>query len=217
MLWHKAQGAGGLRGFGSLPVIIGATSTVASAGGTLTSVSAEVGDWFFVLNGINGGSVNSAPPALISGYTNIVASNGSSTRPVRLQYRVATSSGTETVTTNDYGLIVVVRNANTVGQAAVIDSNDSSSTVPLPNLAGLSVTNSLILGGPYFPGSLTSNDLVSVTAPYEIKTAAFKGGGNLNAYVAVVNNVNSSVSNASFVSDAFLVSVSWAVELIGQQ
>lgn len=214
MLWHKVQGAGGVGG--GLPVeIIGATSAIISTGSSLTSVSADVGDWFFVVDGVNGGTSATSPPALISGYTNIVASDGSSYRPVRAQYKVATSAGTETVTVNSYGFMIVVRNVSSVGQSGVIDSNTIGNPVALPNLTGLNTSNSLILAGPYFPGSADSNDLSSATSPYALELSAHAGGGNVNAYVSVVNNTNSSITGASISSSASLYNVSWAVELIG--
>lgn len=193
--------------------IIGAKSTTIAQGATLTSVAHEPGDYIIFMNGNNGGTSIVAPPPLASGYTDIVSTPA--LRSVRVQYKVAATSGTETVTSDDYGLLIIVRYAAGIGQSGTIALTTTSSIVTLPSLSGLNVSNSLVLAGTYFPGTSTSNDLTSVTSPFVLKTSVANNSSTLFSYAAIENNAEAAYSGKTATSGAFIYNVTWAVEILG--
>lgn len=194
--------------------IVGAKSTVAAQGATLTSVAHEPGDYIIFMNGKSGGFSLVPPPDLTAGYTNITAS-GNAYRASRVQYKIANTFGSEIVTSDDYGILIVVRNVTSIGQSASAAPNATGSIVPIQNLSGLNTTNSLILAGSYWPGNSTANDISSVTSPFSLGPAITNSGGTLYSYVGLLNNTSSSLTSKTMTFGAAIYLTSWVVELIG--
>lgn len=193
-------------------IIIGATVSITS-GGTLASVTHEPGDFIIFINGNYKGAFTGGPPLLTSGYTNILTSS-SSYRSVRLQYKVASTSGTTSVAVADYGTLIVVRGAVSIGEKGVIWSNSIGNPVLIPSLSGLNTTNSLVIASNWFPGN-TSYDISSVTSPFVVKTATLGSSTILNSYVAIDNNTLSSYTNKYILMDTSVYLNSLALEIIG--
>lgn len=199
----------------SLPVeIIGAKSTTAAQGTSLSSVAHEPGDYIIFMNGNNGGSSTVPPPALTAGYTDIT-DTGTTFRAVRVQYKIATTFGIETVTSDDYGVLIVVKNAVSIGQFNSSPSNTFGSVVPIPALSDLNTTNSLILAGSYWPGSTTTNDISSVTSPFTLGPAVANSGDTLYSYVRILSNASSSLTSKTMTISNTIYLSSWAVEILG--
>lgn len=194
--------------------IIGAKSTTLFAqGATLTSVAHEPDDYIIFINGSNGGTVSIAAPPLASGYTDIVSTPA--LRSLRVQYKIATTSGTETVTCDDYGLLIVVRYAEGIGQSGTVAQVAPTTVHPLPSLSGLNTFNSLVLAGSYWPGTSTANDFSAVTAPFTLKTSLANNSNTPFSYAAIENNSDVSYSGKTLTSDINLRPVTWAVEILG--
>lgn len=200
---------------GVVPVRVeGATSAVGT-NVTLTTPSAAVGDWLVVINAGRARFSFSdiAPPSLLSGYTNIGAS-GNAQRPLRVQYKEVTSAGTENITVAYYGLAILISGADSVGQVGINTSDSGATTYTLATLTGLGTTNSLILGGSYFPGTTTSNDISSASL-HNVEAAVHEGGPSLNAFVSIEDNTNSSISGATVTQGASITQTNWHIEIKG--
>jgi len=196
------------------PDIIGAKSTTLAQGASLTSVSHEPGDYIIFVNGNDGGFSQVSPPPLTSGYTNLVQSPVWF-RTFRVQYKVATTSGTETVVSDDFGLLIIVRNAMSVGQSAYLQPFAFSATLGIPNLSGLDTTSSLVLAGSFNPRTTTTDDFSSVTSPFALKESVANNTNTIFSYAAIENNTSTSYSGKTLSLPSGEYTGTWAIELIG--
>lgn len=199
---------------GVLPEIIGAKSTTLAQGASLTSVSHETGDYIIFVNGNNGGFNIVAAPPLTSGYVSIVQSPNWY-RSFRVQYKVANTSGTETVVSDDFGLLIVVRNVVSVGQSAYLQPFAFSSTLGIPNLSSLNTTSSLVLAGSFNPRTTTTDDFNSVTSPFSLKESVANNTNTIFSYAAIENNTSASYSGKTLSLPSGEYTGTWAIELLG--
>lgn len=187
----------------TLPTYISSQTLVnqtADASRTLTNTNHQIGDMIvaFIGNRI------ATAPALLSGYTNITSrdvSNGTNSRSWRLQYKFATSASESITWTGAYGLMIVIRNASSIGQVNSRFTTATGFTINLPDLNNLDTTaRGIILAGTYL-----MNVATAMTSPYTITNSSFG---------LISNNILSSQASKTITLNTTVVDTSWAVEIL---
>lgn len=176
-------------------------SNFVTNGTTLTVPAHQEGDTLLFMNG----SQTLTPPVLTSGFTDIgsAVSDTITDRALRLQYRI--SDGTiASLTTTYYGIVIVLRNAQTLLQSAFYQSNSSSNTtIPLPTLPNPTNKsgNSAIIVGTYVGGTITAVNPTSFAV--------------INSSFGIrLNNTGDYPASPTISGSGNLSRASWAVEFI---
>lgn len=176
---------------------------------TLSVSSHQIGDMILVMTG----NRVATAPSLLSGYTNIVASNSinSFPRSFRIQYKFATSSTESISWTGAYGYIAVIRNASNIGQTNTINLNTTAgnTTWNIPNLSSLTSSGSkLIIAGTYFLG-------VSFGSPSSPYIAYSSSNLSTACFVYASKNIEASLtSKTCTVSGATIINNHYALEIL---
>ena len=203
MLAAKARAAGGQSG-GNAPVefvdFIALANQGSDASRTLTiSSGLSAGDVVIAMTA----NRTNTPPALASGYTDILSGNNDGlNRSLRLQYKVVSGSSESITWTGSYGFMVALRNFRSIGQSEVTNSIGINSTanIPIPAISGLDTTGvGYLLAGTYF-----SNLMTAVSGPYTL-------GSSTYAYIE--ENTSASYSQENFTNPTTTY-VSWVVEIL---
>jgi hypothetical protein len=151
------------------------------------------------------GSQSSTPPALLSGYTNVLTEvNTSGNRAVRVQYKI--SDGSESsAAVSFYGGAYVLRNASSIVQSSSRVGTTSNNMV-IPQLTNCSTSGTnLILAGSFIA------TLGTLTPPSGFQ-AATNGSTLQGAYIA--NNTNSSTPlGSTFTFTTSSADLTWILEV----
>lgn len=193
--------------------IVGGVSISSSSTATrnLSITSHQIGDMIIAMTSIAG----SAAPALLSGYTNIVVSNGSgaTVRSIRLQFKFATSS-TESITySGGKGYMIAVRNATRIGQVNTINQavmEAANTRWSIPDLSNLNDSNSkLIIAGSYEfePGATFYG---TPTSPY----IRFTTSNNNVCFVYANKNNQTSLTSKSCSCSFTMIRNHYAIEIL---
>ncbi len=146
-------------------------------------------------------------PTLLSGYTNILSVNSvaytGNQRSFRLQYKKATSTSESITWTGAYGMLVVLRNANSIGSTNSNNPTGSTllTTIPLPDLSSLNTSGKgYVLAGTYLCSAFTGT-----TSPYALI-------GSIAA--SVVKNTSGSLTSKTITTSNAHMAITFACEFL---